>query len=201
MLVRNCMTKRPITVGPEEPLAAARALLDTHTIRQLPVVSDETLVGIVTDRDLRSARAKARRVGDVMTAKVQVIAPEMFVDEAARRLRRRRIGALPVVDNGRLVGILTTADVLDAFVDLSGVREATTQLVVGNARGSNASEQVREIVRKVRGEVKWLHRDTKNPGRLLVRLKVAQVDDVAYALEAAGFTVDAVINSSRTVSR
>jgi acetoin utilization protein AcuB len=187
------MSKRLVTVSPEDSVADAKGLLAKHGFHQLPVVTAQQLVGIVTDRDLRSAPAKAKRVADVMTPKPQVIGPDTFVDEAARRLRRHRIGGLPVVEKGRLVGILTTADVLDAFVDLSGVREATTQLVIAGAKGSKAAEQIRDAVRKARGEIKWLHHDAKDPSRLFLRLKISRLDDIEYALEALGFTVDAII--------
>lgn len=192
------MSKRLVTVDPADSVADAQALLEKHGIHHLPVVKEQRLVGIVTDRDVRSAPAKTKSVADIMTPKPLVIAPDTFVDEAARRLRRHRIGALPVVENGRLIGILSSADVLDAFVDLSGVGEATTQMVIADAKGSKAPEQVREAVRKARGEIKWIHRDDKDPSRLLVRLKGPRVDDIECALEAAGFTIDAIIASSRT---
>ena len=187
------MSKRLVTVAPEDTIAGARALLEKHGIHHLPVVKEQRLVGIVTDRDVRGAAAKLRTVAEIMTAKPQAIGPDTFVDDAARRLRRHRIGGLPVVENGRLVGILTAADVLDAFVDLSGVRETTTQMIITGAKAGKAPDQVREAVRKARGEVKWLHRDDHDPSRLFLRLKSARVEDVEYALDAAGFTVTAII--------
>ncbi len=193
MLARTRMSKQLVTVSPEDSVDDTRALLAKHRIRHIPVVKAGRLVGIVSDRDLRSAHPKTRRVAEIMTPKPLVIGPDTFVDEAARQMRRHRVDGLPVVENGRLLGILTAADVLDAFVDLSGVREATTQVVIAGAQGRAATEQVREAVRKVRGQVKWLHRDTKDPSRLLLRLKVRRVDDLEYALEAAGFTVEAII--------
>ena len=195
------MSKRLVTVAPEDTVAEVRALLAKHGIHHLPVIKEQRLVGIVTDRDARSAPTKSKSVADIMTAKPVVISPDTFVDEAARRLRRHRIGGLPVVENGRLVGILTAADVLDAFVDLSGAREATTQIVLAGAKGSKAAEQVREIVRKARGELKWLHRDSNDPSRVFLRLKAPRIDDIEYALEAAVFTIDAIIGSSRASSR
>jgi len=195
MLARSRMSKRPITVALEDTVTHARTLLTKHGIHHLPVLKQRRLVGIVTDRDVRSAHPKATSVADIMTSKPLVIGPDTFVDEAARRMRRHRIGALPVVEAGRLVGILTAADVLDAFVDLSGVREATTQMLIAGVKDKKAIDQVREIVRKCRGEIKWVHRDAKESARLLVRLKSARVDDIEYALEAAGFDVNAVIDS------
>ncbi len=127
------------TVKPHDSVAHARALLEEHRVNQLPVVVNGKLVGIVTDRDLRdapnaveaSAAAAARRqkatppepgeiaVETVMTAGVLTLSPADSLEEAARLMRRERIGALPIVDQGRLVGILSRSDVLDAFVALA----------------------------------------------------------------------------------
>jgi acetoin utilization protein AcuB len=129
--------KRPVlTVKPRDSVLHARELIEKHRINQLPVVVDGSLVGIVTDRDLRDAfpsvfepprRRPARTTGadptaipveDVMTRGVFTLAPEARVADAARVMRRQRIGAIPIVGNGRLVGILTRSDVLDAFIEV-----------------------------------------------------------------------------------
>lgn len=199
MLVVNRMSARVVTVEPQQPLEQARTLLLKHKIRQLPVVKQKKLAGIVTDRDLRSAPTTARTVGEVMTPKPLVVGPAASVDEAARLLRLHRIGALPVVDNGRLVGILSATDVLDAFIDLSGVGERTYRIALSNAKGRLAQQKVRQIVvDRGRGELKWLHPDTKNPARLHLRLKATRVDDIVTALEAAGFDVDAVVAPAKS---
>jgi acetoin utilization protein AcuB len=127
-----------ITVRPRDSAYQARELMERHRINQLPVVVDGHLVGIVTDRDLRdafpslfeSAEPLAGRgspsadpgtipVEDVMTPMVLTLAPTATVAEAARLLRRERIGAVPIVDGSRVAGILSRSDVLEAFVELS----------------------------------------------------------------------------------
>lgn len=199
MLVANRMSKRVIVVDPEAPVAEARALLQKHRIRQLPVVKEKRLVGIVTDRDLRSAPATARTVAEIMTPKPLVIAPSASVDEAARVLRQHRIGALPVLEGGKLVGILSASDVLDAFIDLSGVGEHTYRLTVGNARSRQAQQRVRQLVADhARGELKWMHPDSRNPSKLHLRLKTQRIDDVVTALEAAGFDVLSVVAPAKS---
>ena len=135
MNVKDRMTRVVVTVKPQDSVRHARELLERHRINQLPVVVDDRLAGIVTDRDLRDAfpsvfdhRRNGRRgaadpttipVEDVMTREVLTIAPDVPVGEGARLMRRERIGALPVVDDRRLVGILTRSDVLDAFLAMS----------------------------------------------------------------------------------
>jgi acetoin utilization protein AcuB len=135
MDVKDRMTRIVVTVKPHDSVRHARELLEQHRINQLPVVVDDRLAGIVTDRDLRDAfpsvfdhrrntsRAAADpaaiRVEDVMTREVLTIAPDAPLDEGARLMRSERIGALPVVEDRRLVGILTRSDVLDAFLTMS----------------------------------------------------------------------------------
>jgi acetoin utilization protein AcuB len=196
MLVRNSMSKKVIKVEPQEAVAAARALMDRHRIRQLPVMQKHRLVGIVTDRDLRSAPAQAKTVAQLMTRKLITIAPNASVDEAARLLRAHKIGALPVVERNKVIGILSASDVMDAFVDLSGVREPTYRLELSGARGKQAAQEVRQAVHNGRGELKWLHPDSRDPNRLHLRLKARRIDDIVTALEAAGLDVTAVVASA-----
>jgi acetoin utilization protein AcuB len=132
------------SVKPHDSVAHARAILEEHRINQLPVVVNRKLVGIVTDRDLRDApsavevsaeaagalpRAAAPPLPDrisveaVMTTNVLTLSPADSMEDAARLMRRERIGAVPIVDNGALVGILTRSDILDAFVVLTEERK------------------------------------------------------------------------------
>jgi acetoin utilization protein AcuB len=201
MLVADRMTRAVVTTTTESTLHAARRLLNRHKIRQLPVLLRGRLAGIVTDRDLRSASARAKTVKEVMTAKPTTIAPHSSVDEAARLLRTYKIGALPVVEGSSLCGIITGTDVLDAFVDLSGVAEPTYRIVLSGkvgGPGETVEKRVRAIVEQNRGELKWLHCETrKRPPLIHLRLKVKRVDDVVTALEGAGLEVQSVVAPSR----
>jgi acetoin utilization protein AcuB len=112
--------------------------MEEHRINQLPVVRDGHLVGIVTDRDLRDAypsvladplRKQAPdphgvKVQSVMTANVLTLAPTDGIVAAASLMRRERVGAVPIVDGKRLVGILTRSDLLEALVALGALAES-----------------------------------------------------------------------------
>ena len=129
--VRDCMSRAVVTIHPDALVRGAVDLMRTRRIRHLPVVDrGARLVGIVTDRDLRQVifdpsvqerlgpRSTALghlKVRDIMTWGVITVLPDTEIREAARRLHEQKIGALPVVDRGRLVGILTELDVLAAF--------------------------------------------------------------------------------------
>ncbi|HXQ20307.1 MAG TPA: CBS domain-containing protein [Candidatus Acidoferrales bacterium] len=197
MLVRDRMSRKVISVQRQDPIAATRTLMHKHGVRQFPVVQQERLVGIVTDRDLRSAPASAKTVSEVMTSKPTTVGPDVAVDEAARLLRTHKIGALPVVENGTLIGILAGADVLDAFVDLSGVAEPTYHVILTATDVADAERQIRRIVEQERGELKWIHHDKRQrPPQVHLRLKARRIDDIVTELEAVGFEVAGVVGSS-----
>jgi acetoin utilization protein AcuB len=196
MVVRDYMSAKVVTVGCQCPIADARALLRQHRIRQIPVVDKGRLVGIVTDRDIRSAAVPAQTVGEVMAAKPTVIGPGTPIDEAARVLRKLKVGALPVVDGNRLVGIITTADVLDAFVQFCGVTEPTYLLILGGPDLHEARWRVRRIIDRKHGDLKWIYRDRRS-GKVHLRLKAKNVDDIVSALEADGFDVSTILSPSR----
>jgi len=139
MKVGDVMTRNPITIDPESPLATAMAVMKKAGIRHLPVTDEAgQLLGIITDRDLRSAaftpaltehltvRGQRRaallgttldelRVRDAMTWGVVTTHPEVSVGQAARILFFGRFGSLPVVDDTKLVGLLTERDMLRAL--------------------------------------------------------------------------------------
>jgi acetoin utilization protein AcuB len=122
MLVKERMSPRFITVRPDASLAEARALLDRHRIRHLPVIREGSLVGIITDRDIRSAAPASSldrvKVGDAMTKKVITVTPETHIQQAAKLLLMNKIGGLPVLKEGALQGIITETDLLNALVEI-----------------------------------------------------------------------------------
>jgi acetoin utilization protein AcuB len=138
MAVRDWMSRRVATVRPDARLGEAARLMGARKIRHLPVVEAAgRLVGIVTARDLRQAVfAPAVQdhleslagvldglvVRDVMTRGVITARTTTSIRDAARLMHERRLGALPVIDRDRLVGILTETDVLRAFQRLLGAR-------------------------------------------------------------------------------
>jgi len=132
MTVRELMSGPPITVGPETPVLEARQRMLRERIRHLLVTDGAELVGMVTDRDIRlnlPSQATSLSVwemnyllarltvGQVMTPSVIKVGPGRDARDAARLMIEHKIGALPVVDGSRVVGIVTESDFLRAFVE------------------------------------------------------------------------------------
>ena len=123
MLVRHRMTANVITISPHDTLATARGKMTSGKFRRLPVVQDDVLVGILTDRDiLRFIGSEERtRVDGAMTESPLTISPTTPVEEAVRLMRKHQFSGLPVVENGKIAGIITTSDIMQAFLEVSGV--------------------------------------------------------------------------------
>lgn len=132
LTVRQCMSVDPVTVDPKDSLQRVVELLRRRDIRSVPVVESGTLVGIVTDRDVRQVAPgypllrdeeeihrymKNLTVTAAMTTDPMTIAPEAPLVDAAKILETYRISSLPVVERTKLVGMLTVTDLLRAFVD------------------------------------------------------------------------------------
>ena len=111
------MSADPISIAPDETLAAAAAKLQELGVRHLPVVDDGALVGILSDRDLRKATARGlaetREVRSAMTKRPLTVDRDRKLSVATVLMHEAKISSLPVVDDGRLVGILTLTDLLD----------------------------------------------------------------------------------------
>jgi len=117
--VAKWMTPRPMTAEPSEKLSTVRTKMLAGRFRSVPILSEGKLVGIVTDRDLRRHEGYLENtdVTLAMTEEVATVTPITPVHAAAKTLLERKIGALPVMENGRLVGIISTSDILHAFLD------------------------------------------------------------------------------------
>lgn len=124
-LVRNWMTPNPITISLQTTLPEANRLMDEHYVRRLPVIHKGKLVGIVTRGDIREARASTATTlsiyelnylldeisaKDFMAYEPITVSPDAPIGEAARRMMQHKIGGLPVVEYGELVGIITETD-------------------------------------------------------------------------------------------
>ena len=141
--VNDLMTVDPLTIGPDTPLRQVIYLMQREGIRQLPVIENGDLVGIITDRDVRLAVDSPVVSQDMphrkdiiekftaetcMTPNPMTVTPEMSAYAVANMLATYKFGSFPVVDQGILVGIITTSDYLAFFAGLEKLLEPVTEL-------------------------------------------------------------------------
>lgn len=208
LLVKDSMTREVVTLSPQTTAGEALALCREKRIRHLPVLEEGRLAGIVSDRDLRSAtpalgdpgRAEALGrivVHEVMARDVATIRPDDPIEEAANIMRERSIGCLPVVEDGALVGIVTSSDVMEALVYLMGAHEPGNRLevVMPDRPGTLAGvagifgELGINIVSAVLGPLRPLP-DSSEPGRVAVfRVDTMDLREAVDILKRAGYAV------------
>jgi acetoin utilization protein AcuB len=153
MIVANRMKPAPVWVDEGDSMKRAMDLLKEHEIRHLPVLKDgEKLVGILSERDIKQASPSSAtaleireifylldkiKVKQIMTRRPYTVSSTTPIEEAALIIREKKIGCLPVVDNGKLVGIITETDIIDAFIEGMGVNGPgyRVELVLPNLPG------------------------------------------------------------------
>lgn len=209
MLVEKRMKPNPVTVTPQDSFRHAMTLIRQKGIRHLPVVEGTRLVGIVTDRDLRQASPSPAtsleihelhyllekvKVREIMTRKVHTVAPDTPIELAARLMLEHRIGGLPVLQAGELVGILTETDILTAFVEVMGLHKEQTRLELVLEDRAGAFLEVCRIIQEQGGDIASVvtatatHRGEEKKV-LIFRLEGVRIDPLVESLEASGHTV------------
>lgn len=203
MFVGRRMTRNVITVTPEDTLEKAGELLKRHRIHHLPVVQGENLAGIVTGSDIQNTVleertvgatgetvVRCRKVGEIMTRDVVTASSWDTIEDVLLILHRRRFGALPVVEEGRLVGIVTKADILAAFIDTLKIEGIGVRIEVILPQQTKALLQLIGKLGEMDLAIKSL---ILSPFRgdfvAFVRVSTIDVASVKRGLRAAGFSV------------
>ena len=208
LLVKDSMSRQVVALPPQATAGEALALCRERRIRHMPVLEDRRLVGIVSDRDLRSATpalgdpARAEALGrilisEVMASEVTTALPDDPIEEAANAMREKKIGCLPVVEDDNLVGIISSSDVMEALVYLMGAHEPGNRLevVMPDRPGTLAGvagifgELGINIVSAVLGPRRDLS-ESAEPGRVAVfRVDTMDLREAVEILESAGYDV------------
>jgi len=208
MLVGERMTKRPITTHPDTPIDDALKLMRDSKVRRLPVLDkDSKLVGIITEKDLLYVSPSPAtslsvhelhyliskiKVGDVMAKDVVTATEYTPLEEAARIMADNKIGSLPVMRDGKLVGIITETNLFEIFLELLGAREKGVRLtmLVPEQKGmlANITHDIVEMGGNIVSLGTFLGDD---PSNRLITVKVSEVgqDELVSAMEAAGMEI------------
>lgn len=206
MFVRWRMTPNPIVIDPETSILDALHIMKEKKVRRLPVVAHGKLVGIVTERDLRespSLRATSLSifelnyllaktpVSEVMTKDPITVTPDTTIEDAAVIMRDNQISGLPVVEDGKVVGIVTETDIFDMLVKLLGFRKgARFTLHIENRVGAVAdlANIFKDLGINIISIVAF-EEEREEEGNVVVRVDTKDTEKVVSALKSAGTKV------------
>jgi len=209
MHVGLIMRKDLVTVPPDTSLVQARDLISEKLIDHLLVVDkDEKLVGIDSDRDLKQAWAspattlsahelnyllKQLNVDTIMVKKIITVTPGTTIERAGRIMQENRISALPVMENEKLVGIITTTDVMGVLLDAIGIDGESARFVVLVEDRVGMIAEVSRILKEeqinIRSLVSWPEKAYPGIYQIVLRVGAANGERAISALTRAGFKV------------
>ena len=209
MHVGLIMRKDLVTVPPDTSLVKARDLINEKLIEHLLVVDkDGKLVGIVSDRDLKQAWAspattlsahelnyllKQLNVETIMVKKIMTVTPGTTIERAGRIMQEDRISALPVMENEKLVGIITTTDVMGVLLDAIGIDGESARFVVLVEDRVGMIAEVSRILKEeqinIRSLVSWPEKTHPGLYQIVLRVGAANEEMAISALTRAGFKV------------
>jgi acetoin utilization protein AcuB len=188
MLVGERMSKPVITISTDTPIPDALNLMKKEHIRRAPVIKDGKLVGIITDNDLRNASPSQATtlsiwemnyllskitVTEVMSKNVMTVTEDTPIESAARIMADNKIGGLPVLRNGNVVGIITETDLFKLFLELLGAREAGVRVSVLLEEKRGKLADLTEAISAQKGNFVALGVFTgENPSNRMVTFKV-----------------------------
>lgn len=193
MLVGSRMTPDPITISDDAAIDEALKLMRDRKVRRLPVMDKKgKLVGIVAEKDILYASPSPAtslsiheihylvsriKVSEIMTKNVITVTDDTPLEEAARVMADNQIGALPVVHDGELRGIITETDLFKVFLELLGARERGVRLTVEVPEGKGMLPLITGTISRLEGHVLALTTWTgEEPGTRIVTVKVSGVD-------------------------
>ena len=201
MKIHTLMVSDPITISAHASISEAIELMKINSIRHLPVVSEEnSLEGFLTLADLKQGLIPSMlgdlNLRDLMIKEPITVRSEDDVEVAAQLIYKHKIGGIPVVENGKLVGIITASDILRTFIDMMGILTSTSRIdvVVGEKPGS--FKNALQIINDKGAEIIDASRTADQTGQRVYyfRLAACKTANIKKALEKQGYEVLAALD-------
>ena len=201
MKIIDLMIKDPITISENTTVSEAIACMKTNSIRHLPVVADDQrLLGLVTLADLKQGLIPSMvsdlTLKDLMIKNPITVAADRDIEIAAQLVYKNKIGGLPVVEDGKLIGIITVTDLLGAFINMMGMLSASSRVDVAMEDKPGELKKASQIVNDAGGDIINIAMTAQNPGQRVYyfRLTACDTSGIRRAFETAGFQVLATMD-------
>jgi acetoin utilization protein AcuB len=196
MKIKRRMAKQLITISPDATVLDAVHLLHKHGIRHLPVVDDGRFNGFIADSDLKQIlllpNGNEMPLAEFMNKSPLTIGPEESMEDAARIMYSNRIGGLPVVEGGKLVGIITVGDILAEFIEIMGGLQSSSRIDVIMHDDQEEFEKVSRLIKHKGGDILSVGMSDAN-GRhskhYFFRLKKCNITPITEVLKEKGYDV------------
>lgn len=209
MYVKDRMNRNVISVFPEASISLAFQLMTEQGYSHLPVIQNEKLVGMVTEKLLTEVSpSKATtlsiyelnyllsktKVKDIMNKDVIFVKPDMLIEEAAALLRDKMVDALPVIDDhDKLLGILTRTDIIDAFIELMGINDPGTRIVLEVKDEAGALADILGIIKEYGMSITHISSFDQNTAdqkqEIVMRLNTLETDEVLNVLKEKKYNI------------
>ena len=195
MYVHEYMQTKLVTVTPETLIEDAEKLMNDFNIRRLPVLEDGRLMGVVTKHHLKRLELTGpSKVKQVMVRDPVTVTPDMMISDVALLGQDRKIGTFPVVDHGKLVGILTATDIFKIQAEALGFGKAGMRLHVYDCCGGWQLRNVLEIALAHKANLLGLYRVTSpatERAETILFLDTVEGPELLDDLRARGYVVEA----------
>jgi acetoin utilization protein AcuB len=201
MKIQSLMIPDPITITANATISEAIELMKINSIRHLPVVSEEnTLEGFLTLVDLKQGLIPSMlgdlSLQDLMIKEPITVHPDDDVETAAQLIYNHKIGGLPVVTEGKLVGIITATDILRTFIDMMGILTSTSRIDVNIGHQPGEFKKVLQIINDAGGDIVNAGMTSQQARNRVYyfRLAACKTETIKKALEKKGYEVLAAMD-------
>ncbi len=213
MYVRSRMTGNPITITANAPIMDAVEVMKEKNLKRMPVVDGEKVVGVLTQGDIQKVSpTKATSlsifeinyliskitVKEAMTKSPVTIEADCLLEEAAVIMRQHRISTLPVVEGGKLVGIITESDIFDAFIDLLGFRDIGSRITIESEDTPGGMAEIAEIYKSL--DINITHVVVyrgEGFSDIVIRSDVVNTSDLEKKLKESGYKIKHILRNGQ----
>lgn len=206
MFVRNKMTANPFTISADQTIPDAQEIMMKHGVRRLPVMKNGKLVGVVSREDIiQASPSKATsfsmgeltyllaktKISQIMSKDIITISPDALLEEAATLMRDNNVSFLPVVDNDKLVGIITESNIFDAFIELLGFREHGTRLTVEVNDEPGIMSNLAKIIGDYGANITNVaaYRGASGKSAVVIGINTLNTENIEKSIEEKGFKI------------
>ncbi|EFI69732.1 acetoin utilization AcuB family protein [Lysinibacillus sp. HST-98] len=205
MIVEEIMNDKPYTLAPTNTVQEALKLMREKKVRHLPVVDDEQhVLGVITERDIKEVLPSSlqdepnspifnAKVEDIMVKDPLIGHPLDFVEEVALTFYESKIGCLPIVSGGKLVGIVTTTDLLYTYIELTGATEPGSKIEIRVSDTPGVLFEITKIFHQHHANVQsvLVYPDSENTQNKILSVRVKTLNPLAMIedLRKEGFDV------------